>query len=605
MPPAQRANLTVPPAGRRTRTVAALVSVVLLVVAGCSGDRDPRDSTGPTTTTQPRFGAGAGGGAPGPVRPDPELTLTTLSTRPEMVTGEEVLVEVEVPPGLDGRLRVTAGDADVSEAFASDGRTRRGLVAGLAPDATTTLTARIGDANATLDVTTHPTTGPVFSGTAAAALRLLHRGRGAGAPDRRPVQRTDEGRPPLHHHRRRPRRPARPGRPARRTWPPGWSTGERVPLIVRRERGVIDRGVYTFTVLDPTPGEPPPGAEAPGAAGDLDGLAWNDRLVWRFGGGCGTTYTQGVDLASAEDPALLARGYAVASSTAHHLPDPLQRRAGGRDGDDGQGAHHRGPGADRGDHRPGPLGRIDPAAPDRPGLPRPPRRGRGRAAVPRRHEHRPGRHRLRPAPAVLRHPGGLGPRPVPALDHRRPRHRPHLSGLGRLLRQRDRPLDGCPDVPEGLRYDADLRRQGIRCTLADVNVATLGVDPTSGFANRPLDNVGVQYGLNAFEAGRHHRRPVPGPQPGHRRLRRRRALHRRPLRGHAGGHRHRLRRRPHRRRRRRPAHHPADRRRPLQRRRRRHPRPLPGLLAARPPAPPQRRPRPQPRDLDPPARRPR
>ncbi len=42
---------------------------------------------------------------------------------------------------------------------------------------------------------------------------------------------------------------------------------------------------------------------------------------------------------------------------------------------------------------------------------------------------------------------------------------------------------------------------GIRCTLQDLNRNEFGIDPRTGYARRPLDNVGVQYGLKALNAG--------------------------------------------------------------------------------------------------------
>ena len=43
--------------------------------------------------------------------------------------------------------------------------------------------------------------------------------------------------------------------------------------------------------------------------------------------------------------------------------------------------------------------------------------------------------------------------------------------------------------------------KGARCTMWDTNVATFGRDPLTGFARRSLDNVGVQYGLEALNRG--------------------------------------------------------------------------------------------------------
>src|SRR5262245_58396077 len=58
-----------------------------------------------------------------------------------------------------------------------------------------------------------------------------------------------------------------------------------------------------------------------------------------------------------------------------------------------------------------------------------------------------------------------------------------------------------PVVPAGAVYNAQTNPGGARCTIHDNNVNALGIDPRTGFARRPLDNVGVQYGLVAFKAG--------------------------------------------------------------------------------------------------------
>ncbi|HEY0973641.1 MAG TPA: DUF6351 family protein [Solimonas sp.] len=52
-----------------------------------------------------------------------------------------------------------------------------------------------------------------------------------------------------------------------------------------------------------------------------------------------------------------------------------------------------------------------------------------------------------------------------------------------------------PDHPDGPKLD------GVRCTVQDANVNIFGRDPDTGFANRPLDNTGVQYGLETLLNG--------------------------------------------------------------------------------------------------------
>ena len=64
------------------------------------------------------------------------------------------------------------------------------------------------------------------------------------------------------------------------------------------------------------------------------------------------------------------------------------------------------------------------------------------------------------------------------------------------------PVAGCSGViPDELRYDPVSNPGGARCTVQDSAVNLLGRDPATGFARRPLDNTGVQYGLVALRAG--------------------------------------------------------------------------------------------------------
>jgi uncharacterized tannase-like protein DUF6351 len=58
-----------------------------------------------------------------------------------------------------------------------------------------------------------------------------------------------------------------------------------------------------------------------------------------------------------------------------------------------------------------------------------------------------------------------------------------------------------PAVPVSLRYDPITNPQGARGTVYDAARNVYGVDPITGFALRPFDNVGIQYGLDALKAG--------------------------------------------------------------------------------------------------------
>jgi hypothetical protein len=56
-------------------------------------------------------------------------------------------------------------------------------------------------------------------------------------------------------------------------------------------------------------------------------------------------------------------------------------------------------------------------------------------------------------------------------------------------------------IPKALAYDPVTNRKGARCDIYDNEVNSYGRDTQTGFARRPLDNVGVQYGLVAFNRG--------------------------------------------------------------------------------------------------------
>lgn len=66
----------------------------------------------------------------------------------------------------------------------------------------------------------------------------------------------------------------------------------------------------------------------------------------------------------------------------------------------------------------------------------------------------------------------------------------------------NRPMTCNSVIPHALVYDPVSNPTGARCDVYDNEVNIFGHDPKTGFARRPLDNVGVQYGLAAFNAGK-------------------------------------------------------------------------------------------------------
>ena len=57
-----------------------------------------------------------------------------------------------------------------------------------------------------------------------------------------------------------------------------------------------------------------------------------------------------------------------------------------------------------------------------------------------------------------------------------------------------------PGDPDTI-WNASTNPNGVRCDARQQLVNQLGVDPATGFAPSPLDNVGVQYGLAALDSG--------------------------------------------------------------------------------------------------------
>ena len=60
---------------------------------------------------------------------------------------------------------------------------------------------------------------------------------------------------------------------------------------------------------------------------------------------------------------------------------------------------------------------------------------------------------------------------------------------------------GTPQFPVALRYHPVTNREGARPTVFDASRNIYGIDRATGFALRPFDNAGVQYGLKALNEG--------------------------------------------------------------------------------------------------------
>lgn len=262
--------------------------------------------------------------------PNPAPTVTVLSSKPELVTGGTALVAVRREDG-NGTLKATLNGVDVTAAFQADPTTAGrvvGVVTGLTVG-TNTFVADYGGDTRTVTLTNYPITGPVISGphqspyvcqteaftlpdgtklgpaldancSAATRVQYLYLKTNA-------TTLTSLAAAPT----------AVPADAATTTT----LAGTTVPFIVRVVTGTVDRGIYQSAVLHnpvaeaaPTPAAPP--------------KAWNRRLIAVEGFGCPAGwYIQGaaqgnLALAGFDFSLLnvkrLGEGYAMFANTLQH-----------------------------------------------------------------------------------------------------------------------------------------------------------------------------------------------------------------------------------------------------------------------------------------------
>ena len=253
--------------------------------------------------------------------------------------------------------------------------------------------------------------------------------------------------------------------------------------------------------------------------------AWNRRLVYTFGGGCNVGYHQGATTGGVHNDLFLARGFAVASSSLNVLDNNCSPVISAEAAmmvkehfieEYGPVAHTIGWGASGGaiqqyqiaDNYPGILDGIVPqlSFPD-PLTTTGPTVGDCRLL-----------NRYFTANPTLFTPA----------------ERTAASGYGTFgscvswdvsFASRGNPTEACPPaIPPEFLYNPATNPGGIKCTSTEQWANQLGRDPDTGFARSVTDNVGVQYGLAALNAGQITAQPVPRPQREGRRLRHQRQL---------------------------------------------------------------------------------
>ena len=434
------------------------------------------------------------------------LALSVVSSRPDMVTGGDALLLVEAPEHDLEQVSLTVNGSDITAMFREtfDGQFV-GLVAELDYGVNDVVVSVNADtARKALRLVNHSVAGPVFSGPheqpficETETFELVSGETLGDSLDQNCtiLRRVDYAYRALDDDELKslPDSSQLPENIATVTT----LTGHEVPYVVRIETGTINRAVYQIAMLhapysaDLTPS---PWMRSPG---------WNGRLIYTFGGGCvNGWYRQGNGTGGVTDDVMLRQGYAVASSSlnvyGNNCNDVLAaetmmmvkerfieaygvpRHTIGWGCSGGSYQNHQ-----IADNYPGLLDGIIPGCsfPDV-----------GFGTVPMITDARLLDHYFQEKATVDY-----------SLEEQRA-----VAGFLNLKTMANVAINAgrinvsefCPDVlSEGQRYHATDNPTGARCDVYSHYINIYGLDAASGYARRPLDNVGIQYGLAALNDG--------------------------------------------------------------------------------------------------------
>ena len=435
------------------------------------------------------------------------LEVRVLSNRADLLSGGDALVEIDSPSNAATGLRIAvssaAGVHDVTPQFAlrSNGKIQ-GLVTGL-PNGSSEIVASLNGRTARLAVTNHPIGGPIFAGPQVTPWICSTEQNGLG-----PAKDAQCNAPSKVEWFYKPAdsanlKPYDPAKPAKDIADAVTDEGRVVPYIVRREMGTVDRAIYVYAVLA-DPSAPAPAPWAPPAA-------WNHKLYWTFGGGAAPGHQQATP-GSVFIDAALSRGFAVATTSLDTFGNNFNSVVSAENvmmlkehiiETMGEVRYTISTGGSGGAMQqqlitaayPGLLDGIEPSA----------------SFVDIWTNYR----EIQDCSLMLRY------------------FKETAAGNWQDVKQRNAVMDNANELPgtcEAWRdtrltwaapngpgcvaatgrgqaaphpdwiYDQKSNRNGVRCTLQDYQVAIFGKG-SDGFARRAYDNVGVQYGLNAFQQG--------------------------------------------------------------------------------------------------------
>ena len=448
--------------------------------------------------------------------PVEDLKLAVVSSpSAQFVSGDSALVKISGSVLPIAKLQVMLNGQNITSSFARnpvDGKFTA-LISGL-QFGKNALIAQVqlpGDTYyagySALEITNHPRTGPMFSGSQQQPFAcqtdsfLLPASKATlGAPldgDCSIATRVD------YVYRNTATKPDFVPLPSLTALPADLATtttleGKTVPYIVRIETGTLNRAIYQTSVLhDPTTQVAPSHTASP--------LHWNGRLVYTFGGGCtGGWYRQGNITGGVLDHNILKQGYAMASSSLNvfgvNCQDltaaetmamvkeqfvktyGLPRYTIGWGCSGGSYQQHQ-----IADNYPGLLDGILPGC----SFPEV-----GFATV--------------QSITDLRLLGNYFKNKVPGTysdEQQRQIAGVHSAKTIYATTVYEGAMRIAPDVfcpttlPLAQRYHPASNPKGVRCSIYDHNINVYGKDPVTGFARRPIDNTGVQYGLQALNDG--------------------------------------------------------------------------------------------------------
>jgi Tannase-like family of unknown function (DUF6351) len=468
------------------------------------------------------LGLGCGVAGAKPDKDSRDLQIRTLSNRADLISGGDALVEIVLPPGVAANgVQVVLNERDITYQFAirADGRFL-GLVDGLKIGKNKLTAKAKGTAVVKLTITNYPIGGPIFSGSQVQPWICETETSGLGPsldPQCNAVTKVD--------YLYRSSNPAKNGflpydllnhpNDVRSTTTDG---GKTVPYVIRRETGTLNRAVYSFAVLA-DPSKP--------VAPWLSPLAWNHKLYYVFQGGALPQHRQGPNagFAGTFDPVSLvlsdlqlSLGFATASATLNvfgqntnsvtsaetvvMLKERLIERL-------GEIRYTPSTGGSGGSIQqqlianayPGLLDGIQPSA-SFPDIWTTNSEAQDCSLLLRYFKSTSAQlwMDVTQQNAVMDN-GNFLPGTCNAwVGNAASNYLLDTDWMNPTSASCFAPYAVGPGTPQPWMYDPVHNPTGARCTLQDYQVAMFGVR-RDGFANRPYDNVGIEYGLKALNAG--------------------------------------------------------------------------------------------------------